>query len=84
MALIEHHILIIALTLSQEDLIYSSSYRAHIPSQIHPKHPYHPPTNAPTPEIDAMMSGCVAYDAGDATHPDMSAVDAGFDPVIQH
>ena len=31
-----------------------------------------------------MMPECVAYDVGDATHPDVSAVDAGFDPVIQH
>ena len=31
-----------------------------------------------------MMSGHVAYDAGDATYPDMSAVDVDFDPAIQH
>ena len=45
--------------------------------------PSYPPTNAPAPDIDDINSGCVAYDVVDQTHPDMSAVGAGFDPAIQ-
>ena len=44
---------------------------------------YHPPTNTPAPGIDDIMPGCVAYDVGNATHPAMSAVDAGHEPAVQ-
>ena len=30
------------------------------------------------------MPGCVAYDVGNATHPAMSAVDAGHEPAVQY
>ena len=33
--------------------------------------------------MDDTNSGCVSYNVGDSTHPDMSVVDAGFDPAIQ-
>ena len=58
--------------------------RAYKPIINPSKYPSQTPTNTPTLDMDDMGRGCVAYDIRQATHPDMSAVDAGFDPAIHH
>ena len=45
----------------------------------------HPPTIAVQQmSVDDVISGCVACDVEHTTHPDMGAVDAGFDPAFHH